>query len=73
MTAEDVGMFGLIGAGISFFVGCTAAFLTHLWWIIHLLMSVDAIPGGKVVLAFFGVFFLPLGCLHGVYLWFNQW
>lgn len=59
--------FGAVGA-------VAAAFLTHVYWIIHILMSAgNAIPAGKVILALFGIFLPPFGVMHGVYLWFNVW
>lgn len=69
VDADDMGVYALL----ALFVGALAAFVTHLYWIIHLLMTSAAIPGGKVLLAVIGVLFPPFGCVHGVYLWFNAW
>jgi len=73
MTYEDAGMFAVIGTAMSVFFSLVAGFVTHLWWIISLLMTAGAVPGGKIVLAFIGVIIPPFWCLHGIYLWFNHW
>lgn len=69
----DVGFWAVFVSSITAIVAAAAGYVTHLWWIISLLMAGDAIAGGKIVLAVLGVIFFPLGCLHGVYLWFNPW
>jgi hypothetical protein len=73
MKVEDVGISVLALAPIAAVIAGVASYVTHLWWIISLLMVGDVIAGGKIVLAVLGVIFFPLGCLHGVYLWFNPW
>jgi hypothetical protein len=53
------------------FVAAVAGWITHLFWVISLLMNNDSIGVGKVMLALAGAFFPPFGALHGVWLWFH--
>ena len=50
-----------------------AAYGTHIYWIIWLLMTSQSVPFGKVILAVVGLLVPPLAVVHGGYLWFNNW
>jgi len=61
-----------VGLGcLGFFIGIVAAWLTHLWWTLTLLMSEASHPVGHYILAVLGVLLAPFGALHGVWLWFH--
>lgn len=60
---------GVVCAGA---LSMIAGFITHCFWIFAMLMN-DTATDGRLLLALFGVLLPPIGCLHGVYLWFNHW
>lgn len=69
---------GSVGGGewimlgiIAFALTGVAAFVRHCWWTLGLLMSDAPLTAGKAVLAVLGILMPPLGCLHGVWLWFH--
>ena len=58
---------GLVTIGIFFAV--LAGWVTHIVWVIKLLMNGD--PSiGHVALAIIGAIAPPVGAIHGIYLWF---
>ena len=63
---------------VSFLVGWVllgllafASWVTHIWWSLSGLFSGEMDTLSKVVVALLGLFVPPLGCIHGVYLWFT--
>lgn len=62
---------GSVAAAISFVVAAAAAFVTHVMWIFSILMNDSAVSTGKAIIAILGVVFPPIGCMHGVWLWFH--
>lgn len=52
---------------IGFFLMLTIAWVTNLGWLISNGLG-DF--GGEVVVSLFGIFFFPIGMIHGIYLWF---
>lgn len=71
MTAEDAGFWSLTAASAAAILATVAAYITHLFWIISLLMSDVSVPAGKVIIAIVGLLVPPLGCVHGFWLWFH--
>lgn len=74
MTKNDwegisvLGLFGAILAGI-------AGWLTHIFVVISVLTSSTSagISVGYGILLFMGLFFPPIGSLHGIGVWFGVW
>lgn len=63
--AGALAMFGTFGAiGLA----AVAAYFTHIWWIIGMLMADQPLYGGKVAIAILGLFVPPFGVLHGIWL-----
>lgn len=61
-----------VGLGcLGFFIGIVAAWITHLWWTLGLLMSDTSHPVGHYILAILGVLLAPFGALYGVWLRFH--
>lgn len=73
IDAETVGVTAMIATIGGVIIGAIAGFITHLWWLISMLMAGNSVPAGHVVIAIFGTLIPPLGCLHGVWIWFHPW
>jgi hypothetical protein len=59
-------------AGLAFGLACIAAYITHIVWVIRLLLATDGmVHVGRALLALFGVFCPPIGVIHGVMIWFG--
>jgi len=64
------------GAGCAFvglMIGFTsiAAWITHVIWVIRILAAPEGTTIGRIVLAVCGVFFPPVGVIHGGMIWFG--
>tara|TARA_B100001750_G_scaffold80884_1_gene64280 strand:+ start:2638 stop:2844 length:207 start_codon:yes stop_codon:yes gene_type:complete len=61
---------GVIAAAVVGLLGLSA-WLTHLWWSLSGLFSGEMDTLSEIAVALLGIFIPPLGCLHGIYLWFT--
>jgi len=55
---------------ISFVIMMAAGWITHAIWWIRLLMNDEMDTIGEGFLALIGTIAFPIGCIHGVVLWF---
>lgn len=61
------GMTFFMISGILMFSAFFGAWVTNLVW---LMQNGFGDWGGEVVVSLFGIFFIPVGIIHGMYLWF---
>jgi len=61
---------GVVIAVNLFFLSCFAAWLTHVVWIISMLL-LPTIPTGHIVIGVLGAFMPPIGVIHGFMIWFG--
>ncbi len=59
----------LILTGIGLFILSVAAWLTHVIWWVKLMMNEQMDTFGEWALAIIGLFFPPIGVIHGIILW----
>jgi hypothetical protein len=52
---------------VVFIITLFAGWITNLVWLIQ---NGFGDWGGEVVVALFGIFFVPVGVIHGIYVWF---
>ena len=57
-------------AAVSFTLLMIAGWITHAIWWIRLLMNNEMDTFGEAVLAILGTVAFPIGCIHGIILWF---
>lgn len=68
---EDTGI--MLGCVFPFFAMLFTAFfgyISHLFWVFDVMMSNDPVTMGEFFLSVVGTLMFPIGCVHGIYLWF---
>ena len=48
-----------------------AAWITHVVWIVKILMSAAGATAGQIALGALGAFMPPIGVIHGIIIWFS--
>ena len=70
MTFADRLGIGAILVWLGLAAMMVAGWLTNIYWLIKTLLG-DYELDGQVVLSILGLFVMPLGGFHGIYLWFT--
>lgn len=66
MMSEGIGALAVLGIWATLFAG----WLTHIFWFFGLVTG-DGAGWGQVLFFIFALLAAPIGCIHGIWLWFQ--